>query len=178
MQCYDCHWIRRQDDLYKLRLGMQCEDCHHTTSWTAVTWDHAARTGLALNLPHRLLACDTCHKDRTFAGTRPECIACHEPQYRQAKNPDHVAAGFPFSCDLCHSPSAPTFAGARFVHSSFVLRGAHALQACSACHGHGVYQGTPRACVSCHLADYQRTANPNHTAAGFPTTTASWVGGG
>ena len=33
--------------------------------------------------------------------------------------------------------------------------------------------GTPRTCVGCHLADYQRTQAPNHAAAGFPTTCES-----
>jgi hypothetical protein len=168
-RCYDCHWIRRQDDRYKTRLGNECEQCHRPVSWTAVDWDHGARTGLALNVGHRMLACDSCHKNATFVGTRPECIACHEAAYRGVQNPNHVAAGFPTTCVLCHTPSAPTFGGARFVHASFVLNGSHATQTCAACHRNSVYQGTPRECATCHLADYQRTQNPNHASAGFPT---------
>ena len=30
-------------------------------------------------------------------------------------------------------------------------------------------KGTPRDCVGCHLADYQKTTSPNHAAAGFAT---------
>jgi hypothetical protein len=168
-RCYDCHWIRRQDDRYKTRLGNECEQCHRPVSWTAVDWDHGARTGLPLNASHRMLACESCHKNATFVGARPECFACHEADYRGVRSPNHVAAGFPTTCDLCHTPSAPTFAGARFVHTSFVLTGSHATQACAACHRNNVYQGTPRECVTCHLADYQRAQNPNHASAGFPT---------
>jgi len=55
------------------------------------------------------------------------------------------------------------------VHTSFTLRGLHAAAACSACHANGVYQGTSTECVSCHLADYNGTTDPNHRSAGFPT---------
>jgi hypothetical protein len=33
-----------------------------------------------------------------------------------------------------------------------------------------VYKGTPRDCVGCHQTEYNGTQNPNHAAAGFPTT--------
>ena len=183
-RCYDCHWIRRQDDRYRTRLGNECEACHRPVSWTAVNWDHGARTGLALNAAHRLLACDSCHRNQVFAGSRPECFACHEGQYRAASNPSHVAAGFPTACDLCHRPALPTFAGATFVHAAFQLVGQHGTQPCAACHRNNLYRGTPRDCIGCHLADYQRTQNPGHAAAGFPTscdtchrpTAAGWRG--
>jgi len=168
-RCFDCHWIRRQDDRYETRLGSACEECHRPASWTAVRWDHGTITGTPLNAAHRLLACDSCHRERRFAGTRPECVACHERSFREAKDPDHVAAGFPTQCDLCHEAVSPTFAGAHFTHAAFPLVGPHAIQPCAACHRTGVYQGTPRDCAGCHLTDYQRTQNPDHAAAGFPT---------
>ena len=169
-RCYDCHWVRRQDDKYATRLGNQCEQCHRPTSWTAVNWDHGSRTGMALNVAHRLQACDSCHKERTFAGSRPQCLSCHEKDYRATRSPNHAAAGFPLACDVCHKPSAPTFAGATLDHSGFARVGAHATAQCDSCHRNNVYKGTPRDCVGCHQADYQRAANPNHAAAGFPTT--------
>ncbi len=55
--------------------------------------------------------------------------------------------------------------------------------ACNDCHAGGVYAGTPEACIACHQADYDGTTNPNHAAAGYPTTDclqchgmASWAG--
>ncbi len=169
-RCYDCHWVRRQDDLYKTRLGNECEDCHRPTSWTAVTWDHGSRTGMPLNVAHRLLACDSCHKDQVFRGALPACVTCHERDYASALQPSHRAAGFPLDCTVCHSPAAPTFAGARFDHGAFQRVGAHATATCDSCHRNGVYRGTPRDCLGCHQGEYQRTQNPNHAAAGFPTT--------
>ena len=33
-----------------------------------------------------------------------------------------------------------------------------------------MYSGLPSDCVDCHIDDYNATTNPNHSAAGFPTT--------
>jgi hypothetical protein len=49
----------------------------------------------------------------------------------------------------------------------------HATQACAACHSNNVFRGTPRECYPCHRTDYERTTNPNHAAAGFPTACES-----
>jgi len=170
-RCYDCHWIRRQDDPYRTRLGSECEDCHRPVSWLAVNWDHGARTGQALNGPHRTLNCDACHKDRTFKGASFDCYSCHREDYDETEDPNHRTAGFPTDCQLCHRPSDSSFHEARFNHAGiYPLQGVHAAQPCSACHKNGVYQGTPRECYGCHRANYEQTRDPNHVAAGFPTT--------
>ncbi len=169
-RCYDCHWARRQDDPYQTRLGVQCDNCHTPTSWTAVRWNHAAATGLALNGAHRTLACDACHKGGVFTAAQAQCSSCHLTDYQAAKNPNHVSAGFPTACDACHRPSDVTFAGATFNHNaSFALVGVHATQPCASCHRNNVYAGTPSTCYACHQADYQKAQNPNHVSAGIPT---------
>ena len=54
--------------------------------------------------------------------------------------------------------------------------------ACQTCHTTPNYASMSTACASCHLADFNKTANPNHTAAGFPQdctvchTTVQWLG--
>jgi len=169
-KCFDCHWIRRRDDPYETRLGNQCEMCHRPISWTAVNWNHAARTGYALNASHRPLTCGACHKDRRFTGTGFTCANCHLDEYSRTVRPNHAAAGFPTACEACHSPGHTSWNQAMFNHATYPLVGRHAAQDCVRCHKNGVYKGTPRDCVGCHLADYQRTTNPNHAAAGFPTT--------
>ena len=170
-RCFDCHWVRRQDDPYQTRLGSQCEQCHRPTTWTAVSWNHAARTGYPLNLAHQLLRCDNCHKQGQFTNTRMDCFGCHQATYQAARTPNHVEAGFPTGCESCHKATDPTWRGASFNHAAtFPLVGVHATQACRACHTGNVYRGTPRTCIGCHRDDYQRTQNPNHAAAGFPTT--------
>ncbi len=173
-RCYDCHWIRRQDDLYRTRLGNQCETCHRATSWTAVIWDHASRTGFPLNAPHRSLACDSCHKAQNFTAATSECYSCHRSDYLHTTSPNHAAAGFPTVCIACHGAADATWRLARFDHASiYPLVGVHATQPCAACHKNNVFAGTPRDCYGCHKTDYDRSASPNHMAAGFATACQS-----
>jgi hypothetical protein len=171
-QCYDCHWSRRHDDPYQTRLGTQCEDCHRPVAWTAVNWNHSARTGFALNVAHQVLRCDSCHKEQRFEATRGmSCASCHQDAYRRTTQPNHAAAGFPLACEACHQASQASWSQAAFDHNSrFPLVGVHASQACASCHKNSLFAGTPRDCFSCHRADYQKTASPNHAAAGFSTT--------
>ncbi|MFO7694556.1 MAG: cytochrome c3 family protein [Vicinamibacterales bacterium] len=173
-KCVDCHWVRRQDDPYRTRLGSDCETCHRPVSWTAVTWSHGAATGTPLSPAHRALGCDSCHTNRRFDAGSPSCHSCHAKQYQSTTQPAHLAAGFPTQCELCHKPSHTSFTQASFQHNAyFPLSGVHATQACASCHRNSVYKGTPRDCVGCHQADYERTASPSHAAAGFPTACES-----
>ncbi|MGE3840972.1 MAG: hypothetical protein AB7I50_05240 [Vicinamibacterales bacterium] len=186
-KCVDCHWIRRQDDRFKTQLGTQCEQCHRTSGWTPVRWDHAAQTGMPLNASHRQIACESCHRDGRFTSNAVVCATCHQSDYQRAREPNHATAGFPQTCETCHRPSDASFTQATFDHNvSFPLAGRHARATCVSCHQNSVYTGTPRDCATCHRADYERTANPNHVAAGFPTTCetchrpsdAAWRGSG
>jgi len=173
-KCYDCHWIRRQDDPYRTRLGSDCETCHRPISWTAVTWSHGSATGLQLSPVHRALGCDSCHANRRFGAGSASCYSCHAKDYQATKDPAHQAAGFPTQCELCHRPSHTSFSQATFQHNAyFPLSGTHATQACAACHKNNIYKGTPRDCYGCHRTNYERTTSPNHVAAGFPTTCES-----
>ena len=100
---------------------------------------------------------------------------------------NHVAAGFPTSCETCHRSGDASFQQARFDHAAaFPLVGVHALQTCASCHRNNVFQGTARDCIGCHRTQYDRTTTPNHAAAGFPITCenchrptdGSWGGNG
>ena len=170
--CYDCHWVRRQDDRYFTRLGSQCQDCHRPISWTAVSWDHGAATGMPLSGVHRALGCEACHKDRQFVSLGRTCYSCHAADYNSTTNPNHAAAGFPITCDTCHNASASNW-NTSFAHNAFFpLVGVHATLACNnnLCHGaNNNYTTVPTTCVGCHQADYNSTNNPPHAAAGFPT---------
>jgi len=167
--CEACHWERRQDDRYALRLGTRCADCHTPQSWKRVDpglWSHEAVTGYALEGTHRTLDCEACHGAGEFSPRPTDCYACHEADYRGSSEPNHAQAGFPTSCPSCHDQRS--WESARFAHNGFDLQGRHASAACSDCHGNGVYAGTPTDCASCHLDDYNGTTDPNHRTAGFP----------
>ncbi len=173
-RCDQCHWTRRQDDRFQTRLGIECGKCHRPTSWAAVNWNHATMTGVQLTPAHRALGCEGCHKDQNFAPSSVLCISCHAEDYKRTLSPAHQSAGFPTSCEACHLTSQTTWSQARFDHqATYQLVGMHATQPCAACHKGGVFKGTATDCFGCHKTDYDRSQNPNHAAAGFPTTCIS-----
>jgi hypothetical protein len=187
--CFQCHWVRRKDDRYQLRLGSECESCHRPTSWTAVRFNHAAVGGVPLGANHQTIACDSCHKDGQFTAATADCVSCHRRDYQAAANPNHITAGFPTTCESCHRPADAVWqssgAGGGFSHAAvFPLVGRHATVTCQSCHKNNVYKGTARDCVGCHQANYNATSRPNHASAGFSTscetchraTDAQWAG--
>jgi hypothetical protein len=103
--------------------------------------------------------------------------------YNGTTDPNHAQAGFPTTCDTCHSTSS--WSGALFDHgkTGWPLTGSHNALKCSQCHINGNYKLTNTACVTCHLTDYNNTNNPPHKAAGFPQQcelchdTALWADG-
>ncbi|MFB3921310.1 MAG: hypothetical protein ACE145_06280 [Terriglobia bacterium] len=164
-------------------LPTTCQLCHTMDTWFGAAFDHARFTGFALTGMHAKLDCVACHVGGKFQGAGTNCVSCHLKEFTSTNNPNHVTAGFPQDCALCHTTA--TWSGAKFDHNSFSafpLTGAHISVACAQCHVNGKFAGTPKDCASCHLADYQKTTNPNHAAAGFPTdcsichSTSGWAG--
>jgi hypothetical protein len=185
--CEACHWQRRQDDRYGLRLGSLCADCHTPQSWKKVDpafWNHERDAGFRLEGAHRTLDCEACHGSDGFSPRPTACYSCHEADYRATREPDHLGAGFSTDCAVCHDQRAWHSRGGSFSHTQFPLQGRHASASCSACHENGVYAGTPADCAACHLDDYNGTTEPNHRAAGFPldcvechgTSISGWSG--
>lgn len=182
--CATCH-----EDVHRGEFGTDCAQCHTTRSFidrSGMARRHQA-TRFPLSGAHAVIDCERCHGNEPsghlrFVGISADCESCHLPLYRAAKDPDHVAGGFPLDCASCHTTVTWNFARFDHARTAFPLTGAHRTVACQACHGDGVYKGKSTDCVSCHLADYQGTNDPGHAAAGFPTTcatchtTASWSG--
>ena len=91
----------------------------------------------------RRQACTTCHRSGVFQGLRSTCASCHQADYQKATNPNHVAAGFPTTCETCHKVSDASWQQGKFDHATaFPLVGKHTTQACASCHANGVYRGT------------------------------------
>jgi len=86
------------------------------------------------------------------------------------QQPNHVTASFSTDCSECHNIFSNNWTGTGFNHSFFPLTNGHQLNDCSLCHVNGNYSNLSSECVSCHLAKYNATTNPNHTAVGIPTT--------
>ena len=158
-----------------------CTACHTETAWRGAPFDHNA-TQFPLTGAHQAQACSTCHADGVYKGKPTACASCHQPDYAKTKAPPHVAANFATTCATCHTTA--NWLGAVFDHNTtrFPLTGGHRSAACASCHADGVYVGKPTTCVSCHQADFAKTAAPPHVAAAFSTncttchTTTVWQG--
>ena len=184
--CVNCHLSKYQATTNPNHTAAgfptTCETCHTTIQWPGAVFNHST-TRFPLTGRHGTVTCAQCHVNGVYKGLPMTCVSCHLAKYQATTTPNHVTAGFPQDCSLCHSTTQ--WPGAVFNHSTtaFPLTGKHATSVtCAQCHVNGVYKGTPRLCVDCHLAKYQATTAPNHAAAGFPTicetchTTTQWPG--
>ena len=184
--CYSCHQADFTGTTNPAHVAAgfptDCTICHSTTNWTSSTFNHAT-TAFPLTGFHATMQCVQCHTSAsTYNGSLPTlCYGCHLADWNGTTNPAHAAAGFPTTCNTCHTTTDWT--GATFNHNStpFPLTGAHTTVSCILCHVNNVFAGTPTACYSCHQADFTGTTNPNHVTAGWPTTcttchtTTAWL---
>jgi hypothetical protein len=143
--CAGCH-----EDVHRGQMGPDCVRCHQENDWRpdGPIALHAA-TRLPLVGAHAALQCWACHTGAAvgnFKNTDAQCVSCHLDDFQATTNPDHVAQGYPTTCEECHGFVAFDQA-AIFNHA-----------------------GITDNCASCHLDDYQRTNDPNHQASGFSTT--------
>ena len=146
-----------------------CTLCHTTTNWTSATFNHTT-TGFALTGAHTNLQCAQCHLNNNFSLTSAACINCHLKDFNTTTSPNHVTAGFPQDCTVCHTTTNWTSATFNHATTGFTLAGLHATQQCAACHVNNNYSLTSAntACWNCHQADYNGATNPPHAASGFP----------
>ena len=186
--CSSCHMSDYQGTTNPKHVAgsfpTDCSVCHSTSNWSGAVFNHAA-TGWALTGAHSSAACVACHGNNNYSlnGGSTACINCHQTDFNGATSPVNHAA-FPTTCNACHDTVSWTNASFNHNSTGFALTGAHTSVPCANCHVNNNYGLTSAntACVSCHLADYQATNNPNHSAAGFPNTcntchtTGTWAG--
>ncbi|MEO1203389.1 MAG: cytochrome c3 family protein [Pseudomonadota bacterium] len=142
--CNSCHAI---DDVHSGDNGTACADCHTTSTWSSIGFDHASETGFALEAGHGGLACADCHtrkdyKDDLSGG----CTACHRGEdFHQGRNGT--------ACSDCHT--ATRWSETTFDHdkTDFMLAGGHASLSCTACHKDDVQNELPTTCGTCHALD-------------------------
>ncbi len=178
--CADCH-----ADIHRRQFGANCESCHSVKGWQVATSqirDHQNRFPLVG--AHALLQCNDCHKNAAvgqFTGLSTACYTCHQKDY-QTQVFNHVSAGFPTTCENCHTMD--TWFNAKFDHlkvTGYALTGTHATLPCTACHLNNVYKGTPATCYACHASDFINSNNPPHAQLGLPHdcgtchTTTNWL---
>jgi hypothetical protein len=172
-----------------------CATCHTTVSWNTATFDHST-TGFALTGMHvspTPTPCASCHINNNYSLNSTACITCHLDKWQSTTTlggsvPNHITAGFPQDCSICHSTSNWTTSTFNHNSTTFPLTGAHTTVACTLCHVNNNYSGTlPTTCDGCHDPLYQSTATmggavPNHVALAYPKTcdschtTVAWTG--
>jgi mRNA-degrading endonuclease YafQ of YafQ-DinJ toxin-antitoxin module len=142
--------------------GRACTDCHTTSDWRAVRFDHDQASFRLLG-QHRAVPCAGCHDLRDFRGAASACGTCHS-------DPHRGDAGS--RCEQCHSEVGWHQVGAQNAHARTRLPdlGVHAALRCEDCHRQtGAQQFTSRvtACVACHQSVYNATTSPSHSALGL-----------
>lgn len=208
-RCLACHTtldarITAKAGFHASLASKNCAECHKehfgrtfdVVRFDTTGFDHAAKTGYALQASHATLACRKCHApdriadstvrrfaerggarglQRTFLGLATTCHGCHD-----VDNPHGRQFGTK-KCSDCHQQRTWKQA-ARFDHAAtrFPLTGQHADVKCDACHrpanaavpASRVYVGVKfGACADCHRDPHGgamgATCERCHTTAGW-----------
>jgi hypothetical protein len=153
-ECSSCH----MGDYFKapvvdhqaLGFSTFCTDCHSTTSFRDIPFDHFVMSGgFGLEGRHAAIDCTTCHNgpggDVPTVARPDDCVACHVDDYDR----EHGGTGFPTDCVACHDPFG--WEGASFEHSFPIFSGAHAGEwnDCADCH-QTPSDYTSFSCLGCH----------------------------
>ncbi len=159
--CASCHLARYTASTNPSHLAAgfprDCALCHSTTQFQGARFAH---TRFTLTGAHTSLGCARCHASGQFAGASTQCASCHLARYTATANPNHVAAGFPHDCALCHNTTQ--FRGAVFDHARFPIyagsKHAGRWTSCATCHVNAA-NFREFSCLGCH--DKPRT-DPKH----------------
>ena len=86
--------------------------------------------------------------NNNYTSLPTDCYSCHKAEYQGTNNPNHIAAGFPTTCQTCHQVIAG-WAGAVFNHTWFDTQHGGAGGVCATCHtspsNYAVFT-----CTNCH----------------------------
>ena len=96
------------------------------------------------------------------------CVSCHLSEFEATTHPPHAGVR-PTTCGTCHSTDG--WHPYRLQHS-WPLEGAHAKANCLACHSAAspLFEGTSKACVSCHKAAQDKANASVASHPSFPPT--------
>ena len=147
-------------------ISTDCMQCHDTSNWGSGSFMHPM--SFPLTNGHNIPQCTDCHTGGALTGLSTACASCHQTDYNNTSDPNHSQAGFSTDCMLCHDTTL--WENGAFTHTpAFMLIGGHNGPACTECHVGGNFLNTSPDCVSCHLTNYNNTADPDHSLSGFGT---------
>jgi hypothetical protein len=186
MSCHQSSWLSTQTLGGNVPNHVQanfpvtaaaCSGCHPITTWAAGMFDHST-TGFTLTGAHQMVpaagglitACTQCHVGGNYALTAANavCYSCHLADWNSTQTlggsiPNHIAAGYPTTCDTCHTTTS--WLGATFNHTYFPIP--HHGSVCSDCHQVSTNYAT-FTCINCHTttAHQQTQTNNQHNGVG------------
>lgn len=175
--CVGCHQSDRDAVVEPSHTSFSedCGTCHESVAWRPANFPEHE---WPLEGGHATATCASCHGEPpVYDGTPTACVSCHEGDRATVTDPPHD--GFSSECQTCHGTTS--WSSADFAHTTFPLTNAHLTVECASCHtgNPAVFAGTPRECVGCHQADYDRSTFSGHSS--FATTcedchtTDGWV---
>lgn len=191
--CVACH---RRDDAHKTTLGEKCATCHNPEGWKGGQFDHDANTRFALKDRHRIVKCDSCHKDPGLRAKPPlECVGCHQRDDRERGHKGRYGG----RCEGCHVEQGwRTIVFDHERDTRFPRAGRHRAVKCDDCHRDGPFRARAedrcdachkeddihlgsfeRKCDGCHVPDdwrkILRAAIDKHCGGGRDTAQAFWI---
>ncbi len=160
--CYQCHSTdfagATNPNHVAGNFSQTCQTCHSTTAWQPATFDHST-TKFPLTGAHTSTPCQSCHTNGNYQLVYSSCYQCHSSDYAGTTNPNHASAGFPTTCETCHTTTS--WAGATFNHTWFPTTHGNANGVCSSCHtnpsNYAVFSCTSGGCHP------QSQTDPHHT---------------
>ena len=156
--CVNCHnddYASTQNPNHSTSgFSTDCASCHSTNpGWMPATINHDF---FPLTGGHNIQDCTECHTTPNYSDASPECVACHQSDYDQTNNPNHLAANFPTDCVACHTTN-PGWSPATFDHDAQyfpIYTGKHrqgeVWNDCVECHANPASYAD-FACFTCHL---------------------------
>jgi hypothetical protein len=146
------------------KLTLACDACHVATSFNDIRFDHTA-TGFALEGQHAVAKCLSCHNIEDFSRVDRACASCHQDVHSGRSGA---------TCEHCHTAGGWRVFDAEEIHAdtNFPVMGRHLVLDCESCHP-GMpetdFRNTSSDCYTCHRADYEGVASPDHKGSGFST---------
>ena len=154
----------------ELNINTDCATCHTTDpGWSPAEFaEHDAY--FVLEGGHDNLECVSCHINGNYTNTSSDCFSCHADDYNSTTFPNHRENDFSTDCSVCHTTN-PGWKPAEYLEHDefFALTLGHEGLECIRCHTNGTFKDLSSDCVTCHMDNYNNSANPNHKSGNYPT---------
>ncbi len=155
--CINCHLedynATANPNHASIGFSQNCVDCHNpfNADWIS---DQINHDFFPLTLGHDIKDCKQCHLTDNYSAAVPDCITCHQEDFNNAQDPNHLISSFTTECMSCHT-THPDWQPADFSsHDDLyfpVFSGDHEGEwdACQDCHTTAGEYGS-FTCVACH----------------------------